>query len=95
MARRMPLSDDEIVARLPEVPKWVRKGDAIERSWTFRDFPGALAFINRVGEIAETANHHPDIHNSWASVTLRLTTHDKGGLTALDFDLAKKIDALA
>ncbi len=94
VARRALLSDDEIAARLREVPSWSRAGNAIERSWTFHDFSEALAFINKVGALAEAMNHHPDIANSWATVRLTLTTHDKGGLTTLDFDLAKKINGL-
>ena len=94
MARRTLLSDAEIAVRLAEVPGWSRDGKAITRTWTFRDFPEALAFLNKVGGLAESMNHHPDIYNSWATVRLSLTTHDKGGLTSLDLDLARKIDAL-
>jgi 4a-hydroxytetrahydrobiopterin dehydratase len=94
MARRKLLTDTEIAARLAEVPKWTRMGSAITRSCEFEDFPEALAFINKVGVLAEAMNHHPDIVNSWNKVTLTLTTHDRGGLTELDFELAKKIDAL-
>jgi 4a-hydroxytetrahydrobiopterin dehydratase len=94
MVRRQPLSEDGIAKRLREVPQWKREGNAITRTWTFDDFPPALAFINRVGEIAEAADHHPDIYNSWATVRLSLTTHDVGGLTDRDFDLARRIDAL-
>ncbi len=94
MARRTLLSESEIQERLAGVPRWTQEGKAITRTWTFDDFPPALAFINRVGELAEAANHHPDIYNSWATVRLSLTTHDAGGLTARDFDLAKQIDAL-
>lgn len=93
MPRRKLLPEADIQARLAEVPGWTRQGDAIARSWEFEDFPAALAFINRVGALAEEANHHPDIANSWNKVTLSLTTHDKGGLTDLDFELAKRIDA--
>ena len=94
MARRTLLTDEEIAARLGEVPGWTRTGRAIARSWKFKDFAEALAFINKVGALAEAMNHHPDIENSWSKVTLTLTTHDRGGLTLFDFDLAKKIDAL-
>ncbi|HKZ98335.1 MAG TPA: 4a-hydroxytetrahydrobiopterin dehydratase [Thermoplasmata archaeon] len=94
MARRALLSEDEVRARLADVPSWTREGDAIERTWTFKDFPEALRFINRVGAIAESMDHHPDMENAWNRVSLRLSTHDRGGLTALDFDLARKIDAL-
>lgn len=94
MARRTLLSETEIDARLREVPGWTRESESITRTWKFRDFPEALRFINRVGELAESMNHHPDIRNSWATVELALTTHDKGGLTPLDFELATKINAL-
>lgn len=94
MARRTLLSEAEIEARLKEVPGWSRQGKSITRIWKFRDFREALRFINQVGELAESMDHHPEIYNSWATVTLTLTTHDKGGLTNLDFELAKKIDAL-
>ena len=94
MARRTLLSEAEIADRLKEIPQWSREGNAITRTWTFKDFPAALRFINKVGELAESMNHHPDIRNSWATVQLTLTTHDRGGLTHLDFELAKKIDAL-
>ena len=94
VARRTLLTEAQIAAKLPEVPSWTRKAKSIERTWAFEDFPEALAFINRVGELAEAMNHHPDIFNSWNKVRLRLTTHDRGGLTALDFELAAKIDAL-
>ncbi len=92
MARPKLLSEDGIARRLLEVPEWRRAGNAITRTWTFDDFPPALAFINRVGELAEAADHHPDIYNSWATVRLSLATHDAGGLTDRDFDLAKRID---
>jgi len=94
MPRRTLLSEPEIATRLHAVPAWTRQGAAIERTWTFKDFPEALAFINRVGELAEKADHHPDIENSWNRVTLLLTTHDRGGLTVLDFELAHAIDGL-
>ncbi len=94
MPRRTLLSDSEVRARLADVPAWRRKGRAIVRTWTFEGFPQALSFINRVGALAEEMNHHPDISNSWATVTLSLTTHDAGGLTDRDFALAKRIDSL-
>lgn len=65
------------------------------RTFSHRDFAAALAFVNRVGGLAEEANHHPDIDIRWNKVTLRLSTHNCGGLTDLDFDLAARIDAAA
>ena len=94
MARRRLLSAAEIQARLREISGWQHQGNEVQREWTFEDFPAALAFINRVGELAEAVDHHPDIYNSWNRVRLTLTTHDAGGLTDRDFDLAKRIDAL-
>jgi 4a-hydroxytetrahydrobiopterin dehydratase len=94
MARRTLLTEDEIAARLADIPQWKRDRKGITRTWKFHDFSEALAFINKVGARAESMDHHPDIYNSWATVRLVLTTHDKGGLTNLDFELAKKIDAL-
>jgi 4a-hydroxytetrahydrobiopterin dehydratase len=61
---------------------------------TLKDFVAAMAWVNGVAALAEDRNHHPDIAISWNKVTLRLTTHDAGGLTALDLDLAGAVDAL-
>ncbi len=94
MPGRRLLTAVEIRAGLIQVHRWKRRGKEIWREWTFDDFPAALAFINRVGELAEAANHHPDIFNSWNRVRLSLTTHDVGGLTERDFELARKIDEL-
>lgn len=73
---------------------WTRQGDWLEKELTFADFGAAMAFVNAVADLAEERNHHPDIAISWNRVTLRLTTHDRGGLTDLDFDLARAVDAL-
>ena len=89
------LSDPEIDERLAAT-EWRREGDAIVRDWKFDDFAGALAFVNRVAEAAEAANHHPDILlHSWNQVSLTLSTHSEGGLTAADFDMAGRLDGLA
>ena len=85
------LSDSEIDSRLRRLAGWERRGDEIRRTFTFADFAGSLAFVNRVGELAEAMDHHPDIDIRYSKVTLALTTHDAGGLTANDFDLAEKI----
>jgi 4a-hydroxytetrahydrobiopterin dehydratase len=85
------LSDAEIDSRLRRVPGWERQGDEIRRTFSFADFAGSLAFVNQVGALAEAANHHPDVDIRYSKVTLVLTTHDAGGLTANDFDLAEKI----
>jgi 4a-hydroxytetrahydrobiopterin dehydratase len=88
------LSDDEIVTRL-EGLRWTREGDAIVREWQLKDFAEAIAFVNRVADAAEQANHHPDIQvHGWNKVRLSLTNHSAGGLTEVDFEMARKFDAL-
>ena len=86
-----PLTDAAIRERLARVPGWERAGNAIRRTWSFADFAGSMAFVNRVAGLAEAIDHHPDIDIRYAKVTLMLSTHDAGGLTARDFALAEKI----
>jgi 4a-hydroxytetrahydrobiopterin dehydratase len=89
------LSDSEIQARLADRPGWQLSDGAIEREWKLADFPAAIAFVNRVADLAEQANHHPDILlHGWNRVRLTLSTHSEGGLTDADFNLASRIDAL-
>jgi 4a-hydroxytetrahydrobiopterin dehydratase len=88
------LSDSEIEGRLRD-SDWRREGDEIIRDWKFGDFSEAMAFVNRVAEAAEEANHHPDILvHSWNNVRLSLTNHSAGGLTEADFQMAGKFDGL-
>lgn len=89
------LSPGQVRASLPLVPEWRRRGAVISRTWTLEDFPAALAFVLQVGRLAEAAQHHPDIDIRWNQVTLALTTHDAGGLTARDFELARRCDELS
>ena len=84
-----------IVLLLSTLPEWQRNGDIITRTFVFKDFPAAMKFVNRVAELAEQAQHHPDVDIRWNKVTLALTTHDAGGLTEKDFALAKQCDALS
>jgi 4a-hydroxytetrahydrobiopterin dehydratase len=86
------LDEAGIAQALGQAPGWERAGGEIRRTYRFRDFREALAFVNRVGELAERAGHHPDIDIRYGAVTLALTTHDAGGLSARDFDLARAID---
>jgi len=88
------LSTEKIKAALASVPEWRRQGDIIARTYTFKDFPAAIKFVNGVAELAEAAWHHPDIDIRWNKVTLALTTHDASGLTDKDFALAGKFDGL-
>jgi 4a-hydroxytetrahydrobiopterin dehydratase len=89
------LSDADIAAELAGLPGWARDGNAITASVTLADFKGALLYASAVGWLAEQANHHPDLLIQWNRVTLTLSTHSAGGLTAADFALARKISALA
>jgi len=89
------LLDETGVARgLAELPQWRREGTEIVRELKFKSYLDGVAFAGRVGAVAEEMNHHPDMHIGWRKVTLRVSTHSKGGLTAMDFELARKIDQL-
>lgn len=86
------LNDAEISTRLNDLSGWTRSNDEIRKTFTFATFPAAIAFVTHVGFLAEAAGHHPDFDIRYNKVTLALTTHDAGGLTANDFDLAAQID---
>jgi 4a-hydroxytetrahydrobiopterin dehydratase len=89
------LSDEEIQRKLAS-SDWRRAGDAIVREWKLDDFAQAMAFVNRVADAAQAANHHPDINlHGWNKVRLELSTHSQGGLTQGDFDMAARIDELS
>lgn len=89
------LGKQDIATRLEDTA-WRRDGDQIVRELEFEDFAEAMAFVNRVAEVAEEANHHPDILvHGWNKVRLAVTNHSAGGLTEADFELAAKIDQLA
>jgi len=87
------LSDEEARARLASLSGWEIDGGRLRKRYTLDTFLAAIAFVSRVAELAEAADHHPDILIEYRNVTLTLTTHDSGGLTARDFSLAARIDA--
>jgi 4a-hydroxytetrahydrobiopterin dehydratase len=88
------LNDDEIGARLKRL-QWEREGDAIVREWRFDGFSEAIEFVNRVAELAEERNQHPDIYvHGWNKVWLSLTTPGAGGVTEDDFAMAQRLDRL-
>jgi 4a-hydroxytetrahydrobiopterin dehydratase len=89
------LSDEEIEQQLAGLEGWERDGDAIARTFQLDDFKGSVDFVNRLTPEAEDMNHHPDLAISWNKVTVTITTHSEGGLTANDFELAKRIATLA
>ncbi len=87
------LDQDTRRSWLADHPEWALDGETISRTFAHRDFKEAMGFVTRVALSAEVADHHPDIDIQWNKVTLVLTTHDAGGLTAKDTDLAAEIDA--
>lgn len=89
------LNDTEISEALTGVPGWAQSGKEIASTFEFKDFSGSIDFVNKVAELAEAANHHPDVAISWNRVTLTLSTHSQGGLTDGDFGLARQIDGIA
>jgi 4a-hydroxytetrahydrobiopterin dehydratase len=89
------LTEPQINAELGAVPAWTREGDSITIAITRKDFKDALLYVGAVAYLAEAANHHPDVTISWNKVTLTLSTHSAGGLTAGDFALARRISALS
>jgi 4a-hydroxytetrahydrobiopterin dehydratase len=89
------LDDAEIERRLAELEGWERAGDAIRKGFKRGDFVGSVEFVRALVEPAEEMGHHPDLEISWDEVTVTVTTHSEGGLTANDFELAARIDGLA
>ncbi len=89
------LDDAEIEQRLAGLPGWERSGEAIARTFACGDFVGSVRFVESLVEPAEGMNHHPDLEISWDKVTVTISTHSEGGLTAADFELAAKVDALS
>jgi 4a-hydroxytetrahydrobiopterin dehydratase len=88
------LSENEIQSRLVSVPDWQIESGELARTFLFKDFRASLAFVNKVGDLAEVAGHHPDIDIRYNKVRLSLVTHDAGGITQKDFDLAAASDRL-
>ena len=89
------LSDEEIEQGLAQLDGWERAGDAIRRDFKLDDFTGSVDVVNRLTPEAEEMNHHPDLEISWDTVTVTITTHSEGGLTANDLELARRIATLA
>ena len=87
------LSDIAIQRELGSLQGWARRGELLTRTYQFRNFSEAMTFVNRVADAAESANHHPDIDIRYNKVVLGLSSHDAGGITQRDIDLAKAIDS--
>jgi 4a-hydroxytetrahydrobiopterin dehydratase len=94
-AGQVKMDEARIILALTALPDWQRAGQLISRTFVFKDFPAAMKFVNAVAELAEQAQHHPDMDVRWNKVTLALTTHDAGGLTEKDFALARQCAALS
>jgi 4a-hydroxytetrahydrobiopterin dehydratase len=89
------LSDIEIQRALGQLPGWSRRANVISKTFTLPTFPAGIAFVRRIADAAEEAQHHPDIDIRYTKVTIALSTHDSGGLTSKDIALAGVIEALA
>jgi 4a-hydroxytetrahydrobiopterin dehydratase len=89
------LADSDVARRLKTLSEWSQPGEEIQRTYRFKDFVQAMAFVERIAERAEAVQHHPDILIRYSRVTLSLSTHDAGGITEKDFDFAAAADKLA
>ncbi len=88
------LSDSDIQSKLSSLSGWSLDGKKISKTYEFKDFVEAINFVNRLVEPAEASGHHPDIHVSYNKVIIELTSHDAGGLTESDFEMAKVISGI-
>ncbi len=93
-AAPVKLTETEVEEKLRALPDWSESGGVIQRTYQFKDFLQSMKFVNAVAALAENRQHHPDILVRWNKVTLTLSTHDAGGITQKDFDLAKECDAV-
>ncbi len=89
------LSENEVAKQLERAPDWSEVSGEIQRTFQFEDFKHAMAFVNKVADYAERVQHHPDVLIRYNKVTLTVSTHDAGGITAQDFELADFCDGLA
>jgi 4a-hydroxytetrahydrobiopterin dehydratase len=91
---RKKLDDSNVQVQLASLSGWAADGGKLHKRFEFRNFADALAFVNRAGELAEAADHHPDIRLGWGYAEIDITTHDRGGITVFDFARAKHIEGL-
>lgn len=92
---RVKLSGDDLARRAAALSGWTLANGRLSRSFTFPDFKTALDFVNQVGAVAEELGHHPDIHLGWGRADIETWTHDAGGITENDFELARRIDEVS
>lgn len=91
---RKKLLPEEILYNLAGIEHWHAENDILSRRFEFENFSEALEFVNRVGAIAEKHDHHPDIAFGWGYAEINLTTHDRGGITAFDFAVAREVNEI-
>ncbi len=94
MPRPPRLSDDELAAALPELPLWSGDGDGLRRTVELPSFRDAVAAIVAIADVAEEMDHHPDVDLRWRTLRIAVVTHSAGGVTELDLELARRVDAL-
>ena len=90
--KREKMTPEEVSERLEKVPGWRAESEKLTRRFEFKNFADALDFVNKVGALAEAADHHPDVRFGWGFAEFEITTHDRGGLTEFDFSLAGQIN---
>jgi 4a-hydroxytetrahydrobiopterin dehydratase len=90
--KRQILTESELADLLSTLEGWSAEDSQLKKRFSFENFAQALAFVNRVGALAEATDHHPDITFGWGHAEIALTTHDRGGVTDVDVALAKQID---
>ena len=95
MTRPAMLGEADVAYALAQLKGWTHTGSAITKTFTFESFPAGIEWVDRVALIAGRIDHHPDLDIRYTKITATLSTHSAGGLTKLDFDLAKEMDALA
>jgi len=92
---RNKLSDLEIQRALGRLSGWARRGDTLTKTYTFGTFADGISFVNRIAKAADARNHHPDIDIRYTKITCILSTHDAGGVTSADLELAEEIERAA
>jgi 4a-hydroxytetrahydrobiopterin dehydratase len=88
------LSDADLARALPTLPGWSLSGGMLRKTFAHASFPEAIVFVNAVAQIAEVANHHPDVDIRYSNITLGLVTHDAGGITDKDVALAREVEEI-
>ncbi len=92
---RKKLDHSAVEERLTAITGWAADDHRLTKRFAFENFAESLRFVNRIGEIAEALDHHPDIKFGWGYAEVSSTTHDRGGITDFDFELASRIDRIA